>query len=148
MKKIILISLLISFITAMSGQNAAVDADLSYDATFVLLTGQASDTIGIQDSTWTFTVRKKTDAKMYHYYYISLDSVGGTTNIVDIIRQKKMFLAESYTNVDTVSWHGTADTTFSSLGSQTHGEYWRILIKGRDDTFKAKIIELDTKFLK
>lgn len=131
-----------------NAQNTTNDATLSYSQTYNYFTGSASDTIGALDSIWTYTVRKKSDAKLYMYYYVDLDSTGGTAADVYIIRQKKMFLEEDYTVVDTITWAGTVDTTFSSLSAIKDSEYWRLIIKGSNDSFKVKINALNIKFLK
>jgi hypothetical protein len=146
---LIFIFALLSFGHSYS-QNTDADAQLGYDETFIYFTGATADTIGVADSIWTFTVRKKADAGLYFYTYMELDSLDGTANIVDIIRQKRVTLNESWTNIDTVTWHVTStDTSFSkNTSSSQYGEYFRIRVQGRNDLVKAKISKLDFKFFK
>ena len=148
MKKFLIIFIFLGLVLGINAQNTTNDATVTYAQTYNYFTGAASDSIGVTDSIWTYTVRKKADAKTYMYYYIDLDSVGGTGADVYIIRQKKVFLAESYTTIDTITWAGSVDTTFSSLSSIQATEYWRIVVKGSTSSFNAKVNILNMKFLK
>ena len=130
-------------------QNKTVDNVLNYDETFVIFEGTSSDVLESGDSTWMYTIQKKTDEKVFAYFFIDLDSVGGTAADVNIYLQRKVFGSESYSNVDTVTYAGTTDTTFViKTTSADWGDYWRINIVGSNDEFEIKINELNAKFLK
>ena len=100
------------FLTAAFSQNEAKDAQLGYDYTYTLYTGVASDTIGASDSIWTYTVEKLTDTKLFAYAYLDLDSIDGTAAPVTILLQNKVFGAQTFTTINTVTWTSGADTTF------------------------------------
>ena len=151
MKKIFLILTILILGAALGySQNAEVDRTLDYgNQTYLLYTGIASDTIGIADSTWTYTVRKKTDTRLLPYVYVELDSISGTPNPVHTILQGKVFASELYTDIDSVVWAGTIDTMFTIDVVDTFKyEFWRVSVEGQLDEFKAKVQELDIKFIK
>jgi len=171
MKKIIL---LITFITlAFCGfsQNATVDQTLDYDQTYVWYDGVATDVITTTDTTWTYTVRKKTDALNYCFVDMLIDSTGGTANSIKIYLQNKKFPDTDFTTITTVTWDGTnviatgkivnfapsaeyatfnSDSTITTTVSDQNnaGEYWRVYVEGQDNTILASIRRLNFKFVK
>lgn len=144
----ILLIMVLSF-TICEAQNQTVDKQMKYADTYLNYTGVASDTIGT-DSTWTYTVRKKTDARLFPYMYMEIDSISGTAADVYIIRQGKVTPSESYTNIDTVTWTvTTSDTTLKFDDSTARKfQYTRYLVKGSASTFKAEIQKLELLYLK
>lgn len=152
MKKIFSI-LLLGFMSLVAiSQNGRVDAKLGYNETYKTLECTSADSLGQGDSTWTYTVYKRTAEPSICYYRIYLDSLSGTPDTVDIFLQKKVFGypqtsgSETYTNIDTVTYYGTADTVISAYSSSsTYADFYRILIKERGDNFKVGIDSLMVK---
>lgn len=149
MKKILFLMIMILGVAVGYSQNQTVDKVVGYDDTYVLYDGIASDTIGIADSTWTYTVRKKNDTRLRPYVYLDIDSVSGTPNVVNCILQGKTTPDESYTDITTVAWTNGNDTTIAyDVTAVKPYEYWRVSIEGQADEFKAEVQVLNFKFLK
>lgn len=153
MRGLFILLLLGMFSLVTFGQNSTIDARLGYDETFKTVTLSSSDSIGVGDSLWTYTVYKKTRGPSICYYRLYLDSLSGTSDTVDIFLQKKVFgtpqssASEGYTNVDTVTYYGTADTGFSAVvSSAQYADFWRLTIKERGDNFKVGIDSVMFKF--
>lgn len=150
MKKLLTILLLSGLFLAVTfAQNETFDASLGYDYTYNLYTGTAGDTIGSGDSTWTYTIEKLTDTKIFAYARLELDSTGGTGAPVTVLLQNKVFNSETFSNIDTVTWTVGTDTTiiFETTTSDI-ADKWRILMTGSTDGFRAKVPRLDMKFIK
>jgi len=153
MKKIIIF--IFAFVVLFAGaayvgtdiMTEPVNTTLSYDQSYVWYTGLAKDTIGIGDSVYTFPVRKKSLSKVAPYAYISIDSTGGTANVVTVTLESKAFEDESYIVRETASWTLGGDTVIKLLSDTAHiSEFWQVKLSGADDTFKAKILKLNLKF--
>lgn len=130
-------------------QDETVDRSLSYDDTWFLYTGQASDSIQDGDSIFTYTIEKRTDSKTFAYFYIECDSVGGTASAVTYYLQNKVFQDEAFSNLDTVVWTAGADTSFTfEVTTSDIADYWRIYRIGADDEFNAYETDIDGKFVK
>lgn len=130
-------------------QNATIDKTMGYDDVLIEYTGDATDTIGATDSTWTYTLKKKTDTRNYLSTEIHLDSIGGTADTVFVIRQYKKFSFGTYANLDTVIWAGSADTIIKIVdGTARHNWYWRYLVKGSTSSFNVGVDYLGVEFLK
>ena len=162
MKKIILF-LLVSFIflagvaytvhehqkymEEMSISSEPVNTTVGYDQSYYYYTGQAKDTIGIGDSVYLFPVRKKSLSTVLPYIYIAIDSTGGTFDTVTVSLQSKVFEDESYITRESVAWNLGSDTVIVLQSDTSHvSEYWRIVVACEDDTFKAKITQVNFKF--
>lgn len=152
MKKSLIILLLGFLCQGVFPQNGTVDARLGYEETWKTLKCTTADSIGQGDSTWTYTVYKKTVEPSVCYYRIYLDSLSGTSDTVDIFLQKKVFgypesyASETYSNIDTVTYYGTADTVISAYNSSaTYSDFYRVLVKERGDNFKVGIDSLMIK---
>ena len=147
MKKIVLIfSFLVAFVYA-NAQNQAVDRILNYTQTFLEYTGGVSDTIGVNDTVWTYTINKYNDDQVSCEYYLDIDSVSGS-GAVNIFLEGKLFTDQNYTRLDTVVWTMTADTVISVKEPAGDYQYWRVKIQTDVDTRKAEVQKLNFKFLK
>jgi len=125
-----------------------VDAYLNYTDTYKTYIGASSDTIGVGDSIWEFKYRKKSNLELIPYTYLSLDSTGGTSNSVTITLESKVFPDEDYKIRETINWTLGQDTALTLVSDTSHiSEYWKIKIIGADDTFKAKVLVLNAKFI-
>jgi len=100
-------------------QNSTLDKTLGYDDTYLWYTGTSSDVITTTDTTWTYTVRKKTDSKIQCYVDMLIDSTGGTANNVTIYLKNKKFPSTEFTTVDSVVWDGSNSTTLGEVISFT-----------------------------
>lgn len=126
----------------------SVNTTVGYDQSYYWYDGQTADTIGVGDSVYLFPVRKKSLSTVTPYVYLSLDSTGGTANIVTVTLESKVFEDEDYTIRETESWHNGSDTVIIMESDTAHiSEYWRIKLAGADDTFKAKVTVLNFKFV-
>jgi len=124
-----------------------VNSTINYDESFFYYSGLAKDTIGVGDSVYTFALRKKSLSKVTPYTYISLDSTGGTANVVTVTLESKVFEQENYTIRESKIWHDGGDTAIIFESDTAHiSEYWRIKLSGANDTFKAKVLKLNFKF--
>ena len=125
-----------------------INASLSYSESYKLYSGVTSDTIGVGDSIWEFKIRKKSQYELTPYVYLDIDSVGGTSNSVTITLESKVFEQESYVIRETVTWKLGGDTALTLVSDTAHiSEYWKVKMIGADDTFKAKILRLNAKFI-
>jgi hypothetical protein len=125
----------------------SVNGTLEYDNSYVWYTGVTRDTIGVGDSIWEYTIRKKSLSKLTPYVQLALDSVGGTKNNVTITLESKCFEAESYTPRETKTWKLGADTTLIIISDTAHiSEFWKVKLKGANDIFKVKVTRLNLKF--
>ena len=145
MKKILLILMLGLFALTSFSQNLS----LGYSKTFFEYNGKASDTIGIADSVWTYEFKKLSTNRVYPYVYMSLDAVSGTPASVTILLQSKVTSDEGWTNRDTVTYSGTADTTFSLSPTEVPyiADYHRVIMTGSTDEFKVKVNLLNGKIV-
>lgn len=149
--KNILCLLVFVFGVALAGysqNDADYDKSLSYASTYLVYTGDATDTIGDGDSTWMYTAYKKSYSRTYPKISVKVDSIKGTAADVYFIHQYKSFAFESYTNGDTVTWAGTtADTSFTiDVSTASKSDYHRLLMKGSTDSFNAGISNLGMNF--
>ena len=126
----------------------AVQTTVDYNESYVWYNGVTADTLGVGDSIWTYSVRKKALSKITPYVYIALDSVGGTKNNVTITLESKCFEAENYIPRETKTWKLGRDTTLVFQSDTAHiSEFWRVKLKGANDIFKVKVTKLNLKFV-
>ena len=126
-----------------------VNASLNYSESFKWYPGQTADTIGVGDSIWEYLIRKKSNYEITPYTYLALDSTGGTFDTITVTLESKAFEQESYTIRESASWELGSDTVIILVSDTAHiSEYWKIKIIGDDDTFKAKITQLNFKFVR
>lgn len=147
MKKIIFIISLVFCVCLVHAQNETIDRSLSYESTYFLQPLTAELITG--DSTFTYVVRKLSDEKIYPYFYVELDSLGGTAGNVNVYLQYKVFPDEAFTDLDTVIYAGTVDTSFViNPNTNVIADYWRINIIGDSDEFNVGIDQINGKFVK
>lgn len=149
MKKLIILSLfaVAAFtLNAQSGLDTGYDYAVGYDGSVLFYTGTAADTLGTGDSTWTKTVLFNTMDEIECNIYFDIDSVGGTSAIANrqnVYLQAKAFPDDTYTNIDTVTYQGTADTTFTmSISTAGDYRYVRVNIVGDSDELGTEIQKL------
>lgn len=147
-KYFLLLVISLSFILCSNAQNAALDYDLSYGNSYAEFTGTAADTFGIADSTYTFTIQKRTLGNLQPYVYLNLDSVGGTSNNVVITLSSKVFEEEDYTLRESITWTTGADTAFKfESDSAHHSQIWQLGLTGQDNTFKIGVDNFNIHFV-
>lgn len=128
---------------AQSGFDTGYDYALGYESSIYPIIGGVDDTTGTGDSTQTFTVLKNTLDELICNVYVDVDSIGGTSSAANahyFILRGKLFPDDSYTNIDTVTYQGAADSTFT-IGSTTAKayRYWQLLEQGKTDEFKTEL---------
>lgn len=158
MKKLIIILVMFAFVVATYAQAdktmAANDSKGSWLYESSLGSG---DTIGAGDSTWYYTVYPNKGERLYYNISINIDSVGGTggvANLVPVILQGRDLSSDSFTNIDTIAWTGSAsatnDTTIrftQETTAQFYTEY-RLSITAANDSFRALIDWIKFRFYK
>lgn len=97
----------------LNAQNATIDRTLDYTETYLWYDGISTDVLDDNDSTWMYTVRKKTDAQLYCYVDGQIDYTGGTADSVWVYLQNKHFPDQSYTTIDSKAWAGSGTFTFT-----------------------------------
>lgn len=142
--------LTVTFAQRGTGQQTTVNKSLGYDATYFTYPGLVTDSVGIVDSTWSFTIGKLTDSKVFASFYLDLDSTGGTFDTVNLYIQKKVHDLADFENTDTLYWKIGADTIIKNWTTSTShiADFWRLYIEGTDNTFQFDIDRLDGKFTK
>lgn len=152
MKQLAIITMILSASLLCNAQDpqsqVSVNATLGYgtDVSYIYYNGQATDTIGIGDSTWTYVLRAKSKFKLQPEVYLSLDSTGGTANAVTINLYSKTFGPANYVLRETDTWFDGSDTTLIMSSDSSHiSEFWKVELIGTDDTFKAKMDQLIIK---
>lgn len=144
----ILLAGVLSAFTLMQVMVEPVQTTVDYNESFVWYPGVTADTLGVGDSVWTYSVRKKSLAKIIPYVYIALDSVGGAKNNVTITLESKCFEQENYIPRETKIWKLGRDTVAVFQSDTAHiSEFWRVKLKGANDIFKVKVTRLNLKFV-
>lgn len=157
MKKLaILISLFVFAAITINAQDAILREDeWKWD-----YNGTSADTIGagmdndVAATNWTNTVYVGYRGDPLKYkIYLDVDSIAGTSNVADehlFILQAKNSYDEAWTALDTVSYAGTADTTFSFTQTTTaqYYKWWRIKGKTEDDGFQSEVQVVNWGFYK
>jgi len=105
------------FVLVSFSQNTTLDKLLGYNDTYLWFTGASTDVITTTDTTWMYTVRKKTDSKTQCYVDMLIDSTGGTANNVVIVLQNKKFPDTDFVTVATVTWDGGNTTALGEIVS-------------------------------
>lgn len=147
MKKILLLIAIALMYIGVQAQNATIDKTLSYDQTYVNYNGQTADSIGVIDTTWTYTVRKNNHWRVFPYVYLALDSIGGTAADVTVLLQKKVFGDQDYTTETTVTYAGTADTVILfDVTTADKAEFWRVSLSKASNDFNIGVEDLNFKF--
>lgn len=129
MKKLVLLiaSVLFAMITmAQSVDNATginVKMDVNTNKTYFRDLGNALDTIGIVDSTWstTFSVDNLYDA-LKQQVRLKVDEVTGTGRFTAYWKGKN-FLSNSWTNISTINYYGTGSDTTILIDQSTAKTY-------------------------
>jgi hypothetical protein len=155
MKKIfsimLLLSLCLTVTFAQRGENqqTTVDKSLGYDQTYFLYPGLVTDSVGVIDSTWSFTIGKLTRKPVKANFYLDLDSTGGTFDTVNFYIQKKVHDLADFVNTDTLYWKVGSDTIIKEWQTSSFhtADFWRLYIEGTNNTFKFHINRLDGKFV-
>ena len=145
-----LLTLFISILAIMPIDGVeAQDASLGYEQTYWTYTGLAADTIGAGSLTWEFDIKKLTDQEVKPYVYLTLDSLGGSSE-VSVYLQSKVFSDQSYSDLDTLTWSVTsADTTLIfDYSTATRSDYWNVKVVGSNADTQVGIGKLNWKFYK
>jgi len=145
--KILLVSFMFVALAATGVQAQDKSATLDYDETQFIFNFGARDSIGISDSVYTINVRKKNTMKADCYAYFDLDKVASGSSTCVILQKGKVLPSEAYTTINTVTWHLTADTTFTMNAASKDYEYYQYTITGQLDEVRATVEALEVKFV-
>lgn len=142
--------LLTLFVSVGFSQNASVDREMPYSASYLKAGVTAeSDTFGLADSTWTYTIVKRTNKSLTPYVYADLDSVGGAAETVTIELLSKGFSDQpdtDYTVRESASWTVGNDTTITFDSDSVHNnQVWQFKIR-QDNSLKIGVDKLNFHF--
>ena len=147
MKKLIGILVIALLFCSIGNINAQDKSDkLTYNETKYTFNLGAKDTIGIGDSTYVFQLQNLNTESVIASAYFDIDSVGGAASVT-IVSSGKIHNSAAYTDISTVTWSMTGDTTFTMTESSKNYEYWRWTITGSASTIQAVVKVLEVKFL-
>jgi hypothetical protein len=150
MKNFIVALILLSCALSVSAQESSTyDKTLGYSETYLEFTGSSTDVLKVGDSTWCYTVWKKSVRPLKYDVYMDLDSTGGTKNMMTITLLGKKWLDQAaWTTLKTQRYTLGRDTTFTFTESSTAGQYqfYKVNVVGDNDTFLMSIKKLFMKF--
>lgn len=115
-----------------------------YDGTLA-----AGDTIGVGDSTITYTYYVKSLKPQQPKLYIELDSIGGLVDTVYVDLESKSFPSDSTTWVrrERSTWITGLDVAITLSSDSSHmDEFWRINVNGQNDSLSVLIDNYIFKF--
>lgn len=157
MKKLFFILIVASCAFALNAQDKnianslAVDYTLTYDQYRYdyTTTSATANSFTTTDSLWSFTFHKQSAKPLKFDVFVVLDSVGGTSNQVNVkVQGKKALDQTSWTDLKTLYWTSGVDTTklLTEASTAQQYPYFRVYLEGQDNTFIAKVTKLIVKF--
>lgn len=151
MKKLVLILIGIVIAVVASAQwrvDNGYDAVVKDNQSAYFFVGSLTDLIGEGDSTLTKTVFINTNDEVICDVYVDLDSVSAGA-AVPVYFKGKQFPDDTYTEIDTVTYGMTADTTFTFTSTSAKKyRYWQISIEAPDDSISLSLSKAYFKFWK
>jgi hypothetical protein len=107
----------------------------------------AGDTISNNDTTYYVDVIANKAEPLKYDILVDIDTVSGT-NTVAIVLKGKVMASDSWTDITTVNWAGTADTvfTFSEHSTAKYYRYWRVYFDATTTAQKSQITDVQFKF--
>jgi len=146
--KILLVSFMFVALAATGVQAQDKTCDLDYDEYEYVINLGAKDTVGIADSVYIIDVYKKLARKADADMYFDLDTTAtcSVNNTVTIVQAGKVLNSAAYTTINTVTWHMTADTTFTMNASAKDFGRYRYTITAQNDSIRFIIDKAETKF--
>lgn len=149
MKKLFIILACIVFSLTMRAQeSASEDGYLGYDETW-WEDFNFGNVTSATDSIWYYTVRKESKSPLKFDIKLTFDSISGTKDTVNVYLQKKKFLSDSFSNLDTVKWTTGNDTSlyFSVTTDTAYQDRWfRVYTICDTNSFIYQVDELSFKF--
>lgn len=150
MKRLIFIlSIICVFALGVKAQESATyDKFLGYEETwmgyFPAATTRATTTT---DSIWYFTCLSEKYFPVTVDVKLKLDSISGTARHTNVYLKAKKFDSDTYTNLDTIDWHASVDTSinFNVVTDQRY-RYFQVYLKTDLKGFIINIDELSMKF--
>lgn len=128
MKKLFWIIALVCLSVVGYGQAvSSVTTDYAFEigknSTYLRYVGVAADTMGIADSTWTYTfkIKDRFDATK-QAVRVELDEVSGTGRVVAALKGKD-FWQDSWTSITSVTYYGGGSDTTFYLNNSTAKSY-------------------------
>lgn len=141
-KALLALSVVVCFLILMSASSGSstYDKRLRVDENIIQYRGKASDTVTATQTTFTYTVFKRTLKKFEQYWEIGLDSVAGSPAATSVAFQSRHNLFNDWTTDTTVEWAGTSsDTTIVYHDDTDRAEpYRRVLVTYAAD-FDVKV---------
>lgn len=135
MKRFILFMAFISAIIAGFGQKSIESAAWDFTGKWVNeYTGVATDTLGtVTATTWSYAVPVNKPEGLFYIAKIKVSDKTTGANGSGVIKfQGKYFAADTYTDIDTVTWTGVGSTdttaTFTSITNKVYYRYLRVLV--------------------
>lgn len=153
MKKLLLLVALSAFLITLNAQKTYILTAKDPAGSWLHESNLgAVDTIGSADSTWTYTIYPNKGERLYYDIALNIDSVGGTggvAGLVPVILQGRRLSSDTYTNIDTITWIGSAsDTTikFSQVSTAQFYTEYRLSVTAANNSFKALFDWIKARF--
>lgn len=111
MKKLLIIFSLIIAVAVIKAQDAtSFTKTLKSATTWDRYVGLAGDTVSNNRDSLAFVYKLNKEYPVQYYIYLDIDTVSSSSTTIKL--QGKVFDDESWTDISSVSFGGTADTTF------------------------------------
>lgn len=148
MKKLAIVLMLVLpvYVMGQYSVDGSYDKQIDDKESAVYYNGTSAEITSSGDSTWYVDIFVRTADETIFDCFLDVDSVGGTSSAAN---EHLFFLSyaqfpgsNSYTAIgDTVSYAGTADTTFvlSSGSTAVKARQWRINCIGETDSFYSEL---------
>lgn len=149
MKKYILtlVTILAFGFNSFSQESATYDKFLGYAETWWYYTpASTSRMTTTTDSIWYYTVYSEKYLPQTLDVKFALDSISGTAQHTNIYLKAKKFENDTYTNIDTIDWHASADTVINfNITTDMRYRYFQVYVK---TDLKGFIINCDYLYFK
>ena len=110
MKNLIILFIGILCALTVSAQDRTVSHTLRVNHTYFDYTGVAADTVSNNADSLAVAFTLNKEYPVQYYIYLDIDTVSSSSTTIKL--QGKVFSDESYTDISSVSFGGTDDTTF------------------------------------
>lgn len=152
MKRLILLLSVLCFGLSIFAQNSSTyDATFKSSETYLVVdkTGSTADTIGANDSTWTYTTRLYTPSKLFYDMHVALDSIDGTSATTIIRLNARDMSVDDWTVIDSAVWTTGADTIINFEQFTTAQPYkdYQVSVTGGTDSFTVRVTRFIQRFL-
>jgi hypothetical protein len=147
MKKVMILLFGIALIMSFSVNAQDHSKTLKSSAYYYEFSFTSSDYVEASDTYYVQVTSRKLEPLKYSIK-VEMDSISGDPQVAVSI-QGKVFTGDSWTNISTTTWMGTAsDTSFilSEISTAKYYRYWRVYFVATGTAQKATITKCDWRF--